>query len=483
MMKKIYLTVISLAFLLASCNKWLDINPELEIRNDDMYSMEQGFMDVLTGAYIRMATPSLYGCNTTVRLPELMANHWSVASTSTGTVEDYVTRFDFTQSSTKSLLETIWLQYYQVIVNLNALLAEIEDKKDLFTDGNYELIKGEALGLRAFLHFEVYRMFSPDVKRAPKSDGIPYNKEFGVSLPPMYSAEETIQLIINDLKEAEQCLQNDPIEDVVPYEIRTTTDQGEVIDAAAKDAADQYIARINLYSVKALLARAYQARGENDLAIQKAQEVIDCGKFRLLEFSSIDQSEALTDLTFSDEHIFSLRNSEIDTYAEKLFQDIVSSNGAITQTALPFSNASTLYQGNNDDVRYSKWFNQGNFVKFIPDSTNVYPQKMPVIKLSEMYLLITECSYNTDPDKALEYLNTLRDHRIRGNVHWTYLTKDYIYEEMRREYVGEGQMWYVYKRNNLTIPGGLTGTIEPTEDMFIFPLPDAEIEDGHRTQR
>ena len=56
MMKKIYLTVISLAFLLASCNKWLDINPELEIRNDDMYSMEQGFMDVLTGAYIRMAT-------------------------------------------------------------------------------------------------------------------------------------------------------------------------------------------------------------------------------------------------------------------------------------------------------------------------------------------------------------------------------------------------------------------------------------------
>lgn len=326
-------------------------------------------------------------------------------------------------------------------------------------------------------------MFSPDVKRAPKSDGIPYNKEFGVSLPPMYSVEETIQLIINDLKEAEQCLQNDPIEDVVPYEIRTTTDQGEVIDAAAKDAADQYIARINLYSVKALLARAYQARGENDLAIQKAQEVIDCGKFRLLEFSSIDQSEALTDLTFSDEHIFSLRNSEIDTYAEKLFQDIVSSNGAITQTALPFSNASTLYQGNNDDVRYSKWFNQGNFVKFIPDSTNVYPQKMPVIKLSEMYLLITECSYNTDPDKALEYLNTLRDHRIRGNVHWTYLTKDYIYEEMRREYVGEGQMWYVYKRNNLTIPGGLTGTIEPTEDMFIFPLPDAEIEDGHRTQR
>lgn len=95
----------------------------------------------------------------------------------------------------------------------------------------------------------------------PQTDGIPYNKEFGVSLPPMYSVEETIQLIINDLKEAEQCLQNDPIEDVVPYEIRTTTDQGEVIDAAAKDAADQYIARINLYSVKALLGPRLSSPG------------------------------------------------------------------------------------------------------------------------------------------------------------------------------------------------------------------------------
>lgn len=63
-------------------------------------------------------------------------------------------------------------------------------------------IRGEALALRAFLHFDLYRLFSPDVKRSPKADGIPYNKEYGVSLPPMYSVEEVVQLVINDLKEA-----------------------------------------------------------------------------------------------------------------------------------------------------------------------------------------------------------------------------------------------------------------------------------------
>lgn len=38
-----------------------------------MFESEQGFKDVLTGAYIRMATPELYGLNTTMKLPEMMA--------------------------------------------------------------------------------------------------------------------------------------------------------------------------------------------------------------------------------------------------------------------------------------------------------------------------------------------------------------------------------------------------------------------------
>ncbi|MEG2229132.1 MAG: hypothetical protein RRY39_11665, partial [Odoribacter sp.] len=100
-----------------------------------------------------------------------------------------------------------------------------------------------------------------------------------------------------------------------------------------------------------------------------------------------------------------------------------------------------------------------------------------------MYLLIAECLFSSDPTTALQYINELRDHRIRNNAHWTYLTKEYIYEEMRREYVGEGQLWYVYKRNNLKLPGdGVNGEIEPSDLIFVFPLPDAEVEDGHRTQ-
>ena len=52
---------------------------------------------------------------------------------------------------------------------------------------------------------------------------------------------------------------------------------------------------------------------------------------------------------------------------------------------------------------------------------------------------------------------------------------------MRREYLGEGQMWYVMKRTNLKIEtGASSGDIEPSDVVYVFPMPDAEIEDGHR---
>ena len=75
----------------------------------------------------------------------------------------------------------------------------------------------------------------------------------------------------------------------------------------------------------------------------------------------------------------------------------------------------------------------------------------------------------------------LRDHRIRNHVHLQYLSKESIQDEMRREYLGEGQMWYVMKRNNLKIEtGSADGSIEPSDVVYVFPMPDAEIEDGHR---
>lgn len=479
-MKKIYV-FIALLFSLTACNDWLDVELDNKVNEEKLFSTSEGFKEALAGVYNKMSKSEMYGQILTMQYVDLLGQYYTYNKMSSS-YQDWA-NFNYENSGPKSILANIWRNFYSNIGQLNCILEWTEKNSSVLTENERNQIRGEALGLRAYLHFDLYRLFAPDVKLSPKADGIPYNKQFGVSLPPMYTTEETIQLIINDLLKAEEYLANDPITQIIPYQITTPVEGGgEVIDEAAKNEADQYVARINLYSIKAMLARAYQARGEYTKAIAKAKEVIDSGKFRLLDFTSIDQSETNIDLLFSDELIFGLRNRELSTYSIKLHQNKESS-GVTTGTPLPHDNVAATYESNNDDVRYAKWFNMGTFVKFTPDSTNIHTSKMPMIKLSEMYLMISECSYNKDSEEALKYINELRNHRIRNNKEWNSITQKYILEEMRREYIGEGQMWYVYKRNNLPLPSNSTnGEIPPSDDIFVFPFPDEEIEYGHRTQ-
>ncbi len=50
---------------------------------------------------------------------------------------------------------------YKIVADVNSILQKIDQQKALFTGDNYRLIKGEALALRAFAHFDVLRMFGP----------------------------------------------------------------------------------------------------------------------------------------------------------------------------------------------------------------------------------------------------------------------------------------------------------------------------------
>ena len=476
-MKRILYIFIGLLFSLTSCNDWLDVELDNKVDDDKLFNTAEGFKEALAGVYSSMSKSSMYGGRLTMEYVDVLAQYYNSNST-----YEYWKDYDYENSGCRSIISGMWNNLYSCISQANCILEWADKNAGVLSESDRNQIRGEALALRAFLHFDLYRLFAPDVKWAQNAEGIPYNKEFGVSLPPMYSTKEVVQLVINDLLEAEKCLQNDPIQNVVPYMIRTSTSAGDVVDKAAKDEMDKYVARVNLYSVKAMLARAYQARGEYVAAVSKAKEVIDSGKFRLLEATSIDQSENMVDLLFSDEHIFSLRNKELSTYTKSIFKE--TSGGT---TALRMEGSYNLYDGNQDDFRYSKWYVEFEFIKYVPDSNSIFTTKVPLIKLSEMYLLIAECTYDTDPDEARRYVNMLRRHRIRGNQEgagdWMYLSREDIFKEMRREYIGEGQMWFAHKRNRLNLSGGLTGTIEASDDIFVFPLPDAEIESGNRNER
>ena len=47
--------------LFGGCDNWLDVKPETEVNEDDMFSTEQGFMDALYGVYVNMGKSDVYG--------------------------------------------------------------------------------------------------------------------------------------------------------------------------------------------------------------------------------------------------------------------------------------------------------------------------------------------------------------------------------------------------------------------------------------
>ena len=56
---------------------------------------------------------------------------------------------------------------------LRNLLENMEGRQELFSGHNYELIRGETLGLRAYLHFDLLRMFAPSFTVGANAAAIP----------------------------------------------------------------------------------------------------------------------------------------------------------------------------------------------------------------------------------------------------------------------------------------------------------------------
>ncbi|MCL2561731.1 MAG: RagB/SusD family nutrient uptake outer membrane protein [Rikenellaceae bacterium] len=464
------LACLIMAALASACNNWLDVDLEDRVDEHKLYATAQGFYESLAGVYSTMADSTMYGSALTLEYIDLLGQYYSYTSIRQETYQR-LQDFDYDDASVKRAHANIWQRMYKAIAQLNNIIEWTDRNSRVLTEAERRQIRGEATALRAYLHFDLYRMFSPDVKRHPRAQSIPYNKQFGVSLPPMYTAEEVVQLVINDLREAEQLLADDPIRNVVPYMIDN------------KNMADRYVARINLWSVRAMLARVHQARGEWSAAIAAAQSVITSGKFRMMDFADIDRGESQLDALFSAEHVFSLRNKWMPRINTSLFRDRITPE---MTTFMPLSHVSysVICEGNNDDARLSIWFPAGSgFMKWLyGNAETIYP-KMPMIKLSEMYLVIAESSFESgDQATALAYINMLRDRRIRNNTHLQFISRETLIGEMRREYIGEGQMWYAFKRLHATLPSSspTAGEVEPSDAIFVFPMPDAEIEDGNR---
>ena len=180
-MKKIYFNIISLMMIVisfSSCSDWLDINPSDEIKEEYLFQTGDGFQTALNGIYRKMASFSLYGSNMTWGVVDAWGQVYTMKQASTSgacQAMQKIARFNFNNSELTPTTDQMWNSAWNAIANCNELIQQTE-KADttLFYHKSYErqLILSEAIALRAYLHFDLLRMYAP----APASN--PGNKTY-----------------------------------------------------------------------------------------------------------------------------------------------------------------------------------------------------------------------------------------------------------------------------------------------------------------
>lgn len=471
-MKKIqYILFIAFGLTLTACNDWLDVQPRSQVEDTELFETEGGYKEALAGVYSSMVSTGTYTKEMTYGFIGILGQEWDFYY---ATSYDDAAAYNYDASTPTGYIRNIWANNYSGIANVNNLLAHIDDNPKLFSAGNHDVIKGEALALRAFLHFDLLRCFGVSYAVNPDQPSIPYSTALTYRVFPQLSVHEVAEAVVKDLLAAEALLAtSDPI--VTGREITESDDNGYLLNRQL---------HLNYYAVKGLEARVYMWMGEYDKALEAANTVIDSGKF---PWAAVADLQAGTDRVLADEHLFALNNLTLTTdIADEYFSDASAYGFAVTRERLLeyFDNATQDYRytflfksgtGTHANNRYLTKYDEAN------GTSTYYKYKMPLIRVSEMYLIKSEVEYRNDnADAAKATLNRLRVARNLPVI--DELPNDYYLElmrEYRREFLGEGQLFFLYKRlNRQTI---LYATVDAVQEkVYTFPLPITETESAQR---
>lgn len=463
-----YIMVCLCALLLTttSCDDFLDITPEGQIKRDPLLSTPEGIEDAMYGVYSQLRSQSLYGQEMYFSTLEILSQTmWCYGSAGINAMSVY----NWEHSSVKGLLEGMWTAMYKNISNVNSVLdAPLIEKAAEYP---YTIYRGEALGLRAFMHFDLVRLFAQQYTVNPAADGIPYATEFSLNTPAFESLEKNYEHILADLHEAELLLAD---------EDKYIGERNFMLDRQI---------HFNLRAVQATLARVYLAMGDNENAARYALAVIDDAKYTLKEKTEV--KDDLSGVLSRKETIFGIYYSGFYTNVNAKLQQMTSYYSLDLR-----DDFMELYEkdASGSDYRTMAYFSEsgaGNSTKYrLCKFTDIYELNnnsssrpadlilgINMIRIPEMYYIAAEALLDSVPDKAMELYNTVRRHRGLEAVTDKALTVGMIDDERYKEMIGEGQTYFNMKRRNLPILShdGKT-TYQPSAGIYGAPVPDIEKE-------
>jgi hypothetical protein len=490
-MKYTIISLISALLILNSCSNWLDVSPKTEIRETELFSDEEGYKEAMSGIYIDLGKADMYGMKISMFVPEMLAHTWTIPTESKSPAAHYLAAFDYTNSNVESYISSMWSSYYNVIAQINNILTNITTSSVDFKNGNKELIEGECYGLRAFLHLDLMRFFGPVPTNASGSAScIPYVTEMTTDVSKLKSVsyDEVKKDILADLTKAESLLAT-----CDPY-ITTVDSKDASSSSATVTLADswQYYRQLhfNYYAVLGTFARYYYWIGDTNKAVEYAKKIIastDKSGNKIVDL--VDEnyfaSHSNANHNMKLEHLFGVYNSN---FADEVFTPYYSNYGHIfTQNSQYVATAfeSSLYP---DDIRNkgTRYWNESQDANTSSTSYHYYKYSysgswygrynVPCMRLSEMYLIIFE---DDSIDDMMPYFKTWRLSRgLDSSIDETLTTSSAVLQrvekEWRKEFFGEGQMFFFYKQHGYASFNWPTTITLPSLNSYVIPIPQSQ---------
>ena len=449
--------------------------PPMDQSDELALSTFEGIDGATAGNY--RAVISWYGASFPLTF-DVMCGNGMVGPVNTGRMRQEPA-WNYTSTSTMGL----WSSAYSAILGCNKALTAIDEGKfsrDGVSDEQINNIKAENLFLRALAYFDLVRVYAQPYGYI-KANGITGVEAMGVPIvlkddlsarPSRNTVAEVYEnLIIPDLVEAERLMSD------------------SYVRAGVKDV----VATVTKPVIQALMARVYLHHEDWQLAADYATKVIKNGRFRLLSgdrFVSMWDGSVDVAPQSGSEIIFEVYVSQSDGSRSDLGDYLTApevAGGAGYGDVRVSNDLIDLYDAT--DVRLtgltktnSKYPGYRWSTKFPGKNGLLAYNNVPVLRISEMYLIRSEAIYRGATVSGVTAIDDLNRVATNRNAEaYATVTLDNLFEESRKEFLFEGHIFFDMKRLQKSLVrtdydlDPLTKNIDFPSYRWALPIPENDI--------
>ncbi|QNK61509.1 RagB/SusD family nutrient uptake outer membrane protein [Pedobacter sp. PAMC26386] len=481
-----YKTIVAIALIVSAtaCKKDLALLPYNGISNEQVVGTTEGLQTATIGTYSLIKDPNY------VRNYHIFTEYPSDNVSLSGTTTDplfYAYNYQHQKNQVNVL--AFWRKGYQAINSTNVVIEKVAES----TDPVKNQLLGENYFLRAFIHFDLVKVFGrPYTDDNGESLGVMIKTKPDIhELPARSKVKEVYALVISDLLKAVKLMSSDKNNNFASKEV-----------------------------AMALLSRVYLYMGDYKNAFDYADQVIKSGRYTLVPSTSYAKYfTSIPELNL--ETIFAIRHTIKDDQQDAAigslywggsigYGEMYASQpyrALVNKFPEDIRNSFVVPQYEKNDDGTIKKDAQGNPVL---QNRNGYPKyfinkysfqegyetlSSPVVlRLAEMYLTRAESAFQLGrPNDALADVNVIRTRAglsesalfSAGNMMGYTNVLDVILDERRLEFAFECQRKFDVFRNKRTMNRDYPGThlasgqttqqIPYTDPRVIFFIPEDDI--------